>query len=159
VIGMIDLAAVEAFLAQRRIAVVGVSEEQSNFGRTIHRELHARGYETFAVSPRVGTVDGDHCYPELGAIPGGVDGAIVMVGADRAVQVVESCITLGVPRIWLFKGLGGEGAVSDRAVELCRENGIDVVAGACPMMFLDPVAFPHRAHRALRRLNGSLPQT
>ena len=37
-------------------------------------------------------------------------------------------------RVWLFKGLGGPGALSDEAVQLCHDNKIDVVAGACPLM-------------------------
>jgi len=39
---------------------------------------------------------------------------------------------------------------------MCRDAGIDVVAGACPLMFLDPVKGFHKFHRTLRRMNGSI---
>ena len=62
----------------------------------------------------------------------------------------------GVESVWLFKGIGGSGAVTDEAMALCAENGLTVVAGACPLMFLEPVGWFHRLHRGVRRLNGSL---
>ncbi len=153
---MIDPGMVEEFLAQSRIAVVGVSDEASNFGRTIYRELRDRGHDVVAVNRHVDQVDGDPCFPDLAAVPGQLDGVIVMVRKGDAVEVVRDCIALGVRRVWLFKGLGGDGAVSDESVELCRQRGIAVIDGACPMMFLDPVGLPHRVHRAFRHLSGSL---
>lgn len=153
---MIDPGVIEEFLAQRRLAVVGVSDQPSNFGRTIHRALREHGYDVVAVNPHVGEVDGGPCYPGLAAVPGELDGVIVMVPHGEAVDVVRTCVVLGVPRVWLFQGLGGHGAVSDEAIELCRQHGVTVVDGACPMMFLEPVGLPHRVHRAFRRLSGSL---
>jgi hypothetical protein len=46
--------------------------------------------------------------------------------------------------------------MSEEAVHLCRDHRVSVVAGACPLMFLEPVGWFHRLHRAARRLNGSL---
>ena len=82
-----------------------------------------------------------------------------MVHRDRAVPVVEEAIGFGIPRVWLFKGVGGAGSVSPEAVALCRSNGVTVVPGACPLMFLGPVATIHRIHRGVRHLNGSLSRT
>ena len=42
-----------------------------------------------------------------------------------------------------FTGLGA-------AIKL-TEAGVDVVPGACPLMFLEPVGWFHRVHRAARR--------
>lgn len=153
---MIDTATATAFLAQRRIAVVGASDDKASFGGTIYRALRDHGYDVVAVNPNAEAVADDPCYPDLAAVPTPVDGAIVMVSQANAPGVVQDCVEQRVPRVWLFKGLGGPGALSDQAVKLCEDNGIDVVAGACPLMFLEPVGVPHRVHRALRRLNGSL---
>jgi hypothetical protein len=57
--------------------------------------------------------------------------------------------------VWLFKG-AAPGAVSDEAVQLCRDHNIAVIPGACPLMFLEPVHGVHRVHRALRHANRSL---
>jgi predicted CoA-binding protein len=89
-------------------------------------------------------------------VPGELDGVIEMVNTEAAVDVVRECAKLGIARLWLFKGIGGAGAVSDEPIELCRQHGINVIAGACPMMFLEPVGWFHRLHRSARRINGSL---
>ncbi len=84
-------------------------------------------------------------------MPDPLDGVVVMVNADAAKRVVEECAARGVRRVWLHRGLGAPGASSEEAVALCREHGIEVVDGACPLMFLEPVRHIHRAHRWLTR--------
>jgi predicted CoA-binding protein len=152
---MISNDAVQAFLATR-IAVVGASDDKSSFGGTVYRELRDHGCEVVPVHPSAETVAGDPCYPTLAAVPGTVGGALVMVNRARAPEVVQACAERGVERVWLFKGIGGPGAVSDEAVRLCRDNGMEVIEGACPLMFLEPVGMLHRIHRGFRHLNGSL---
>lgn len=153
---MLDPALAQEFLAHRRYAVVGASDDSNSFGRTICKELRAHGYEAVAVNPHASTVLDEPCYPDLASVPGELDGAIVMVHHERSADVVRACAAAGVPRVWLFKGVGGAGAVSDEAVALCQAHGIPVVAGACPLMFLEPVGLVHKIHRGLRHLNGSL---
>jgi hypothetical protein len=153
---MLDPALAQEFLAQRRFAVVGASDDPKSFGRTVLRELRDHGYEVVAVNPHVRTVLDEPCYPSLAAVPGALDGAIVMLHRDRSARIVRECLDAGVPRVWLFQGVGGAGAVSDEALALCAEHGLPVVAGACPLMFLEPVGLVHRIHRRVRQLNGSL---
>jgi uncharacterized protein len=153
---MIDPTAASAFLAQPRLAVVGASEDPKSFGTTIYKELRARGRGVVPVNPGRSTVQGDPCFPDLAAVPGDLDGVIVMVGADKAPDVIRAAAARGVPRVWLFKGIGAPGAVSDEAVALGDELGLEVIAGACPMMFLEPVGWFHRTHRAFRRMNHSV---
>ena len=151
----IDRRKVEDFLAQHRFAVVGVSDKAGNFGLTVYRELRDKGYDVVPVNPHVAAVDDATCYPDLASVPRELDGVIVMVPRDRAADVVQECADLGIPRVWLFRGVGA-GAVSDEAVALCHEHGIEVVAGACPLMFLEPVGSVHRFHRGWVRLTGRL---
>lgn len=142
---------VDAFLAGHRIAVIGASDDPKSFARTIYTELKAHGYEPVAVHPNAGSVDGDPAHSDLASVPGHLDGAIVMVSAEHAVDVVGECIDGGIEKIWLFQGLGGPGAVSEEAVRACADAGVDVVPGACPLMFLEPVGWFHRLHRSARR--------
>ena len=155
----IDADSARSFLESGRLAVVGASGGSKNFGRTIYRELKNKGVEVVAVHPGGGTIDGDQCAPSLSAVDGHVDGAIVMVPSSHAAQVVRDCIDKGIRKVWLFRGLGGEGSVSEEALELCRENGIEVVPGACPLMFLEPVGWFHRLHRSARRRRGAIAVT
>lgn len=153
---MIDTNTVEEFLAQRRIAVIGASAKADSFGATVYRALRDHGYGVVPVNPTVTEIDRATCYPSVFAIPGDVDGAILMVSAAKAPQLVDDCATRGISRVWLFRGLGSPGAVSDEAIARAERHGMQLVAGACPLMFLEPVAGIHKFHRALRRLNGSL---
>ena len=152
-------ASVDEFLAGRRLAVVGASDDSSSFGRTIVEALSDHGYDVVAVHPTSGPVAGRPCHRSLAEVPGDVDGVVVMTGAEAAVEVVRQCVDRGIEHVWLFKGLGGPGALSEDAVELCRSHDVDVVAGACPMMFLEPVGWSHRVHRSARRLRGDLART
>jgi predicted CoA-binding protein len=148
--------AVDDFLAQRRIAVAGVSRTDGNApANVIYRKLRDGGYAVFAVNPHGGEVEGGPCAPNLAAIDGGVDGVVVATRPEDTDQVVRECATLGIPRVWMHRSFG-QGSVSDAAVGLCREHGIRVIAGACPMMYCEPVDFGHKCMRWMLRVTGGL---
>src|SRR5665647_3704847 len=70
--------AASEFLASRRIAVTGVSHAPKGHGsNAVYTWLRDKGYEVFAVNPSVGEVEGDHSYPDLHAIPGGVEAVVI----------------------------------------------------------------------------------
>ena len=155
----VDAVQAEAFLRLPRLALIGARDDRKKFGNTIYRELRDRPDGTVvAVNPHATTVEGDPCYPDVASIPEPVDGAIVMVPAAQVDEAVESGIDAGVPRIWLFRGFG-PGAVTDAALALCDANGVEVIAGACPMMFLGKAGGMHRFHRTMRRLRGHVTAT
>jgi uncharacterized protein len=153
---MITNDVVRSFLAGHRLAVVGASDSKGSFGRTIAQALADHGHEVVPVHPTLGTLDGRRCYQRLADIPEPVDGVVVMVGGDAAAAVVEDAAAAGVDKVWLFKGLGGPGAASPEAIAACADHGLETVAGACPLMFLEPVAAIHRIHRSARHLHGAL---
>lgn len=126
------------FLEQKRIAVAGVSRNTSETANGIYRLLRDKGYEVFAVNPNAETVEGAPCFPNMQAIPGGVDGAILVTLPEHSTQVVQDCVAAGVPRVWMHNNTFMPSSVSDEGTAVCRENGIKVIAGGCPMMFFDP---------------------
>ena len=151
-------AAVRAFLAHKRIAVAGVSRTETNeAANLIYRRLRDRGYEVFAVNPRATSVEGDDCYPDLAAIPGGIDAVVIVTHPDVTPEVVRQCVDLGVDSVWMHRSFG-QGSVADGAVAMCEENGIHVIPGRCPMMFLSPVDIGHRCMRWFLGLTGKLPR-
>lgn len=149
-------AAAAEFLAQRRIAVAGVSRERPNAANVIYRRLRADGYVVFPVNPSADEVEGDRCYRSLAAIEGGVDGVVVGTPPAAAPAVVAECAAIGVPRVWLHRGVG-PGSLSDEAVRACEAHGIAVIAGGCPMMFVQPTDFGHRCLCWLLDRLGKLP--
>jgi len=149
---------VDDFLAQRRIAVAGVSRSEPNApANLIFRKLRDAGHETFAVNPNGGAVEGTTAYADLAAIPGGVDAVVVATPPDATERVVREAVDLGVRHVWMHRSFG-EGSVSDAAVAYCRERGIRPIAGACPMMYCEPVDFGHKCMRFVLGLTGGLPK-
>ncbi|MBI5090033.1 MAG: CoA-binding protein [Actinobacteria bacterium] len=153
---VVEQTAAERFLDGGRIVLVGASDDPKSFSSTIAKELTARGCDVVPVNPGRSEVAGRRCYPDVGSVPGPVDRVLVMVPAEPALDVVRDCIRAGVQQIWLFRGVGGPGATSPQASDLCREAGADVIDGACPLMFLAPVGWFHRMHRTVRRVRGSV---
>lgn len=152
---MIDPGQARRFLAAGRIAVIGASDDERNFGRTVCQALRDHDCEVVAVHPSAAGSAGAPGYPSLDSVPGPIDTAIVMVPAATAAEVVTECVAVGVPRIWLFKG-AGPGSVSEDALRVASEAGVEVIAGACPLMFLEPVRGVHRFHRGIRRLRRAV---
>ena len=76
---MISKKLVEDFIAQKNIAVVGVSRKKSKFGNYIYRELKKKDYRVFAVNPKLEFTEGDKCYPDLSSIPEKLDGVVINV--------------------------------------------------------------------------------
>lgn len=142
--------AIQDFLDQRHVAVVGVSRDSRGFANTVFRALVQRGYDAIPVNPNAVELEGRKCYASVRHVPDPLDGVLVMVNARAALAVIDDCVYRGVERIWLHRG-AGQGACSEAALATCRAHGIDVVDGACPMMFLDHPGFVHRVHRVMLR--------
>ena len=147
------------FLAQHRIAVVGVSRKAggSHGANTVYRRLRDRGYTVFAVNPNADTVEGDRAYPNLRAIPGGVDAVVIGTAPERADAIVRECEELGITRVWMHQGVQ-PGSVSRSAADYCRGRGISVIAGGCPLMYGPTSDFSHRCIRWYLERTGAVPK-
>lgn len=146
------------FLAQRRIAVTGVSRTPKGHGsNTVYRRLRARGYEVFAVNPNADEVEGDPCYADLSAIPGGVDAVVIGTRPERAEATMQECSQLGIGHVWMHRGPGA-GSVSEEATAYGREHGITVIDGGCPLMFAPTADVPHRLMRYVFTATGNVPK-
>jgi predicted CoA-binding protein len=142
--------AAQEFLAQKRLALVGVSRDSKSFSRGLFRELKRRGYDVVPVNPLGGHFDGEPCASRVQEIAPPADGVIVLTPPGKTDQVVRDCAEAGVRRVWMHRGAGA-GSVSPDAVTFCREHGIAVIDGACPFMFLPRAALVHRLHDWIRR--------
>lgn len=145
------------FLAQKRIAVAGVSRSGEGAANAIYRKLRDTGHQVFAINPQATEIEGDVCYPNLITIPGGVAGVVVATPPEVTLAIAQECVDLGIPRIWMHRSFG-PGSVSEEAVALCRQHNIRVIAGACPLMFCQPVDTAHACMRWVLRLTGGLPK-
>jgi len=150
---------VHDFLAQKRIAVAGVSRDNSRHpaANLIYRRLKKTGHDVFPVNPHMQTFEDDRCYPDVRSIEGGVDGVVIVTRPETTQRIVRECGDLGVRRVWMHRGMGKGSSVSPEAVEYCRQHDIRVIAGACPMMYGPGADLGHTCMRWVLRLTGGLP--
>lgn len=150
---------VRDFLALKRIAVAGVSRNNSHHpaGNLIYRRMKKTGHDVFPVNPHMQSFDGDTCYPDLRSIPGGVDGVVIVTRPETTERIVRDCVDAGARHVWMHASLAKGSSVSPQAVEYCRQHDISVIAGACPMMFGEGVDFGHKCMRWILGLTGGLP--
>ena len=134
---------VQDFLAQKRIAVVGVSDKRETGCNLSYRKFKAAGYIVSAVNPRITEFDGDPCFPDLKSIPEKPEAVFILTNPKVSEQIVQQCVELGIKYVWMHCMLGTRPglaasmtSVSPEAVRLCQENGIAVIPGACPNQYL-----------------------
>lgn len=148
--------AAEDFLSGDRIAVAGVSRSSDEAANGIYRKLRAEGYQVCPINPNADEVEGDPCYPDLTSVPEPIDGVVIATHPDVAPDLVRECVDLGIRNIWMHRAFGN-GSVSTEGVRLCEENGIAVIAGACPLMFCRGADVGHRCIRWVLGVTGKLP--
>jgi uncharacterized protein len=152
-----SLETVEDFLAQKRIAMVGVSRSPADFSISLFQELSKRGYDMVPVNPNAKEVLRRKCFACVQDIEPPVDAALLMTSPVATEAVVRDCAEAGIRRVWMHRA-GGDGAVSDQAVQFCQEHNIKVIPGECPLMFLPRSATVHRLHGFIRRITGRYPK-
>jgi predicted CoA-binding protein len=151
--------AASAFLANKRIAVTGVSRKAQGHGsNAVYKRLRDRGYEVFAVNPNADEVEGDRCYHDLRDIPGGVEAVVIATKPEAAESTMRECVELGIKHTWMYRSFG-EGSVCDDATVYGRVHGITVIDGGCPLMFEPTADVAHKVMRFVFTHNGKVPTT
>jgi predicted CoA-binding protein len=151
---------VQGFLASKSIAVVGVSEKRDTGCNLAYTKFKDEGYKVYAVSPHITSFKGDPCYPDLKSLPQKPDAVFILTNPQVTETVVRECVDLGVKNVWMHcmlgtkPGLGaGMTSVSPEAVKMCKDNGINVIPGACPNQFVK-ADFGHGMMRGLWGMLG-----
>jgi acyl-CoA synthetase (NDP forming) len=127
-----------ALFAPRSVAVIGASSDARRFGgRPIQYMLESQ-FEgpIYPVNPTRDEIQGLRAYPDLAAIGGEVDCALVAVSAEATQTAVEACIDKGVRAAVLygagFSEMGAEGAMrQERLVETARAGGLRLLGPNC----------------------------
>lgn len=146
-------AAVEDFVSQPKLAVVGVSRDPKKFGNAAYRALKEKGYQVYPVNRNVEVIDGDRCYASLGVLPEKVDGVVIVVPPKETEQIVREVEAAGITRVWMQQG-----SESEAAIQYCQTHGIHETHGECILMFAPPVMSFHRWHRGAWKVFGKLPK-
>lgn len=114
----------------RSIAVVGLSPNTARPSFHVAQALKNFGYHILPVRPLVTEVLGEKAYSDLDSLPETPDIVEVFRAAEHVPAIVESCIKLGIKKLWLQ-----EGVVHEEAALRAQQAGITVVMDRC--MFRD----------------------
>jgi uncharacterized protein len=110
----------------RTIAVVGLSPRPERTSHRIAQRLQSWGYRVVPVRPALREVLGEKAYARLADVPDRIDLVDVFRAAEQVGPIVEQCIALGLPAIWLQQGI-----VNEPAAERALAAGMVVVMDRC----------------------------
>ena len=110
----------------RTIAVVGLSPNPDRPSFRVAQAMQAHGYRIVPVRPMVEQVLGEQAYADLESLPFKVDMVDVFRAAEYVPAIVDSCIALGIPRLWLQ-----DGVIHEEAALRAQAAGITVVMNRC----------------------------
>lgn len=144
---------VQGFVAEKTLAVAGLSRDEKSFSAAAFKELRKKGYTLYPVNPNATTILGETCYPSVAALPRKVGGVLVFTAPANTEKVVREAAAAGIRRIWIQQGAQSEGAL-----RFCADNKLPAVSRQCILMFAEPVSSIHAFHRWVKRLFGGMPR-
>ena len=113
----------------RTIAVVGLSPKPQRPSHRVACYLMAAGYTVIPVNPGQDTILGLPCYPDLRAVPAGVDLVDIFRRPEAVLPVVEDAIAIGARFIWMQQGI-----VNREAAAKAEAAGLIVIMDRCTMV-------------------------
>ncbi len=143
------------FVEDKNLALIGVSKNQQKFGNALLKELSKLGYTIYPVHPDLQYVEGVKCFRSLDELPENVQNLLLVVQPKATEEIVKGINPDKIKRVWMHKGMGS-GSSSILAIHECKDKGIEVVYGFCPMMFLSSSGI-HRFHLWMRKTFGKTP--
>lgn len=158
---------IEAFLKLRHIAIAGISSKTSP-ANAIFKKFKQNGYELYPLHPTMKEFLGVPCYKNFADIPQRIEGVFLFTSPAITVSIVRDCLNHKPSYIWMHNMMGiltcdkndtkipDGSSVSVEAANVAQEAGIKVIAGSCPMQFIEPVDIFHKCVRWFARRKGSL---
>ena len=147
---------IDEFLAQKRLAMLGVSRDKNEFSREVFKEFRKREYEVVPVNPEVEAIEDVKCFHHVKDITPPVDTAFIILPPAVINQAVRECVEANITRIWVHSATTN--VVSDEVTQLCASKNISIIRGYCPFMFLPNTMFLHSLHGLFLKLTGKYPK-
>ena len=82
---------IKEFMAQKRFAVVGATDNPGKYGHQIFKNLKNRGYEVYPVNLKLKELEGTRCYASLADIPFKVDVVDFVVPPEVTEEILKEC--------------------------------------------------------------------
>ncbi|MDP2963507.1 MAG: CoA-binding protein [Sulfurimicrobium sp.] len=110
----------------RTIAVVGLSPQPARPSYYVAKAMQGFGYRIIPVRPAVSEVLGEKAYPTLADVPDKINLVDVFRAAEHVDAIVDECLRLNIPAIWIQEGI-----VNEAAAQKARDAGMSVVMDRC----------------------------
>ena len=114
----------------RTLAVIGLSPKAKRPSHSVSKAMQGFGYTIIPVRPAVDEVLGETAYTDLESIPEDLRAQIDMVNVfrapDKITTIIDACIKLKIPLIWLQ-----DGVVNEAEAARAQAAGIKVVMDRC----------------------------
>src|SRR3954451_14065375 len=118
-------------LAPASVAIFGASNDPSRISGRSLRYYREAGYQgaIYPINPTRDTVQGLKAYPDIAAVSGPVECAVIAVPANLAVESMETCVAKGVKAVVMFTAgfaeIGAEGReMQTRITQIAKDGGI-----------------------------------
>jgi uncharacterized protein len=143
---------IDEFLAEKNVAIVGISQAKQKFGNTIFAALQKAGYNLYPVHHQLKSFEGVDCYQQINSLPNHVNALIICTKPDHCMDLVKQAVDKNIQNIWLQQG-----AQNDEAILSAQKNGANIIHRECILMFAKPVTSIHRFHRGINKFFGLYP--
>ena len=151
---MNDVNAIARLLKPRSVAVIGASADAAKTAGRPVAYLRKHGFtgDIYPVNPRVDSIDGLRCYPDIASLPSAPDVAIVLLGAERAHVAVRDLAARGTAAaIVLASGYTETGEEGAR-----RQKQLIEAAGAMRILGPNTIGLVNLADNIVLSASGAL---
>ena len=120
------------FLSSPAFAVAGASANREKYGNMVVRCYQQQGKDVVPVHPLEKEIEGLACVTTVTDLPPSVKSLSMITPPQVTEKIVAAAIAHGIMNIWMQPG-----AESAAAIELCRAQGVNVIAdGSCLLVVL-----------------------
>jgi predicted CoA-binding protein len=116
-------------IEQKKIAIVGVSEDVNKYGHKIFKDMLKEGLAVVGVNPKDGEILGRKIYKSIKDLPECPDIVVTAVPPAVTETIVDECHDAGINEIWMQPG-----SESEQAVRTAKKYGMQVTYNACIMV-------------------------
>lgn len=108
------------------IAVVGLSPKENRPSFKVAKSLQSFGYRIIPIRPAIAELLGEKAYADLYAVADKIDLVDVFRAPEQVDPVVDACIALNIPFLWLQ-----DGVINEAAAKRATDAGITIIMDRC----------------------------
>ncbi len=111
-----------------RIAVVGLSRDETKYSYLVSKFMQDEGYKIIPVNPFADEILGEKSYKSLSHVDIEFDIVDVFRPSEEALEVTKAAVERGAKVVWLQEGI-----MSSEAEKYAQSKGIEFVQNKCIM--------------------------